>query len=87
MCSFRFSPADPETEPVVGDQLGRRRGLGEIAGWDADIAQVTPVMSRWLVLAAIAPSTPQAKGLSSCDSSQGWKWSEMNNESTPTFSA
>src|SRR5439155_1402787 len=40
-----------------------------------------------LVWLATAPSTLQAKGLSPCSSSQGWKWSEITVKSKPARSA
>jgi hypothetical protein len=52
------------------------------------IGQVRPVvMPMREVVAAMAPSTLQAKGECPWLSSQGWKWSEMETKSKPASSA
>jgi hypothetical protein len=58
-----------------------------IAGCVRMRGHVTAVPTRSSVVAAISPIADQTKGLCSCRSTQGWKWSEPHALRNPTSSA
>jgi hypothetical protein len=83
-----LAAADAEREATRQELRGRGGRLGDDRRMDSRRRTGNPVISsirsvRW----EIAPSVPQAKGLSPCASIQGWKWSEIEAKSKPTCSA
>ena len=65
MCSLRFSPLPIPNwnRPSVSCWVVAA-AWARMAGWMRTVGQVTPVVMRWRVVAAMAPSTLQTKGLS-----------------------
>ena len=59
-----------------------------IAGWMRTVGHVTPTATPSVdVRSASAPSTDQTKGEWPCESTHGWKWSEIVTKSKPCSSA
>jgi hypothetical protein len=88
-CSFRFSPVPSPRKKRPGIIAATVAAAWAITtGCVRIIGQVTPVPTRIRsVASAIPPSVAQTNGLSPCEPTQGWKWSEMSACENPASSA